>query len=188
MAIYRLYFGMSNPSNINMYFFANNQYTNPSSIYSGHHDVVAFTVAILLTFIQIRYAAENLFQTHPITIILVLISLLAYCLSLVGFQMHMFLIRRNHDVDCDRYAGARKRCSLGMMFFGFVSVSLLAALLFPVVILWICQLVLLLPALVGLLLLLVVPLLVVVKLLRLQGQRKQILPLLPLTSTVLLRE
>lgn len=55
--------------------------SNDSNRHDHDHDVIGFIVSVLLTLVQIKYPAENLFKTRPITIIFVLSSLLGYCLA-----------------------------------------------------------------------------------------------------------
>ncbi|KAK9910802.1 hypothetical protein M0R45_034746 [Rubus argutus] len=108
----------------NVHFINSVQFINfapaAASTYDRYHDIVAFTIPVLLTFVQIRFPSEDLFQTHPITIIVVLCSLLAYSLAF-AFSV---LVRYFH-----RYDYSRKWCCMAMVLFGSVSVASLVWLL-----------------------------------------------------------
>ncbi|KAL6290028.1 hypothetical protein ACE6H2_007538 [Prunus campanulata] len=85
------------------------------------HDILAFIIPILLTFVQIRYLADrqDLFQTHPLTMMVMLSSLLAHC-----FAFSLLI----------RLSGSGTRmyncCRMAMMVLGFLSVVSLLCLLF----------------------------------------------------------
>ena len=120
-----------NPNNhvLNMYFTNYNislrQILNRSSSTSIHPNdtVVAYLIPIILTFVQIRYTSEDLFQTHPKTIAVFISSFSAYCLAF------WFVSRSPNDGlrDTRKY----KRCCKARIVFGSVSITSLASLLFP---------------------------------------------------------
>lgn len=120
--------GMINDSHfdhVDMYLI-NNYIMFRNSAVQNHHEgeVVGFAIPILLTLVQIRYPAEDLFRTRPIAITLVLTSLLCYCLVLAfGIRIRQ---RRGH-------AHARRSFwyRTALTVFGSVSVASLLALLFP---------------------------------------------------------
>lgn len=126
MATYHFHVWMINPNfnHVEYYFLNNVQFINfapaAASTYDRYHDIVAFTIPVLLTFVQIRFRSEDLFQTHPITIIVVLSSLLAYSLAFA----FCVLVRYFH-----RYDYARKWCCMALVLFGSVSVASLVSLL-----------------------------------------------------------
>lgn len=126
MAVCHFHVWMINPNfNHAEYYFINNvQFINfapaAASTYDGYHDIVAFTIPILFTFVQVRFPSEDLFQTHPITITVVLSSLLSYSLAF-AFSV---LVSYFH-----RYDYSRKWCCMAMVLFGSVSVASLIWLL-----------------------------------------------------------
>lgn len=99
--------------------------SNYSNRHDHDHDVVAFIIPVLLTLVQIRYRAENLFKTLPITIIFVLSSLLGYCLA---FSFWV-LIGRTHGSHSHRFATEFRWCRMAKLAFGSVSVASLIWLL-----------------------------------------------------------
>ncbi|CAL8121935.1 unnamed protein product [Prunus armeniaca] len=84
------------------------------SIGYNHHDIFAFIIPTLLTLVQMRFPALDLFQTHPTAITVLLSSLLAYCFAF-SFGVHAYEWSR-----------------MAMLVFGSLSVaSLLWLLFFP---------------------------------------------------------
>lgn len=113
---------------INLYFTNNNisflqQFLNRSSTSNHPNDIVAYLIPIILTFVQIRYTSEDLFQTHPKTIAVFISSFSAYCLA-------FWFVSRSHN-DGHRDARKYKRCCITLRVFGSVSITSLASLLFP---------------------------------------------------------
>ncbi|KAL6290030.1 hypothetical protein ACE6H2_007540 [Prunus campanulata] len=103
----------------------------------GKKTVFAFTISTILTLVQMRYAQEDLFETHRFLMVVVLSSILAYCLafSLLG---RLLLVMRpivsastaSDEHDCHAYM--YKWCYIIKLLFGSLSVaSLLWLLLFP---------------------------------------------------------
>lgn len=99
------------------------QFLNRSSTSNYPNDIVAFLIPIILTFVQIRYPSEDLFQTHPKTIAVFISSFSAYCLA-------FGVVSRSHSYG-HRYTRKYKRCSMAGMAFGSISITSLASLLFP---------------------------------------------------------
>ncbi|PQM42858.1 hypothetical protein Pyn_08073 [Prunus yedoensis var. nudiflora] len=92
---------------------ASNSTTSYSSCYNHHH-IFAFTIPTLLTLVQMRYPAVDLFQTHPTALTILLSGLVAYCFAF-SFGDH-----------------ANKWSRKTMLVFGSLSVaSLLWILFFP---------------------------------------------------------
>ncbi|KAL6290023.1 hypothetical protein ACE6H2_007533 [Prunus campanulata] len=85
-------------------------YSNNSN---NHHEIFAFVIPTLLTLVQMRYPAVDLFQTHPTAITILLSSLLAYCFA---FSLG------NHSLEY--------WCRMAMLVFGSLSVASLLWLLF----------------------------------------------------------
>ncbi|KAL6290026.1 hypothetical protein ACE6H2_007536 [Prunus campanulata] len=103
----------------------------------GKKNILAFTISTILTLVQMRYAQDDLFETHRFLMAVVLSSVLAYCLafSLLG---RLLLVMRpgvnagtaSDEHDC--HACIYKWCHIIMLLFGSLSVaSLLWLLLFP---------------------------------------------------------
>ncbi|KAL6290085.1 hypothetical protein ACE6H2_007595 [Prunus campanulata] len=157
MATYHFYIGMNNiinPHSSNFVIrqhFINNQHfffinfaarppTLPeaSTTSKRHHgknnNILAFTIPTILTLVQMRYAQEDLFKTHRIIMMVVLSSVLGYCLafSLLGLLLLLMKFSVISDEHDQSHAYIYKWCHVTMMLFGSVSVaSLLWLLLFP---------------------------------------------------------
>ncbi|KAL6290019.1 hypothetical protein ACE6H2_007529 [Prunus campanulata] len=108
-----------------------------STTSSRHHgkenNILAFTIPTILTLVQLRYAQEDLFQTHPIIMTVVLSSVLAYCLafSLLGLLLLVMKLAIISTDEFDSYEYIYKWCQIIMTLFGSLSVaSLLWLLLF----------------------------------------------------------
>ncbi|KAI5345271.1 hypothetical protein L3X38_013148 [Prunus dulcis] len=66
--------------------------SNSTTAYSVgyyHHEIFAFMIPTLLTLVQMRFPALDLFQTHPTAVTVLLSSLLAYCFAF-GFGVHAY--------------------------------------------------------------------------------------------------
>ncbi|CAL8121907.1 unnamed protein product [Prunus armeniaca] len=63
---------------------ASNSTTSYSSCYN-HQDIFAFTIPTLLTLVQMRYPAVDLFRTHPTALTILLSGLVAYCFASLQF-------------------------------------------------------------------------------------------------------
>lgn len=118
------------PCNVTVCFINMNlQFMNRSSsfcsMHSNHHDIVMFVVSILLTLVQIRFPSENLFHTHHKTMVVVMSSLLIYCLA-------FGVISRNDTIFSHRFGNSEYNwCCMAMVVFASVSVASLLSLLFP---------------------------------------------------------
>ncbi|CAL9006818.1 unnamed protein product [Prunus brigantina] len=128
----------------NQHFFFINFAARPPTLLEAsttskrHHGknntILAFTIPTILALVQMRYAQEDLFKTHRIIMMVVLSSVLGYCLafSLLGvlpLLMKLSVISDEHDQS---HAYIYKWCHVTMMLFGSISVaSLLWLLLFP---------------------------------------------------------
>ncbi|VVA40253.1 PREDICTED: PRUPE_2G142700 [Prunus dulcis] len=86
---------------------------------SDHHVIFAVIIPLLLTLVLIRYPAEDLFQTHLITTILVMSSSRAYCLA---FGLWVLIIRHNLPRP-QIHAYAYFWCRMAMKVFGSVSLT-----------------------------------------------------------------
>ncbi|KAL6290022.1 hypothetical protein ACE6H2_007532 [Prunus campanulata] len=86
--------------------------TTSYSIGYNHHEIFAFMIPTLLTLVQMRFPAVDLFQTHPTAIRVLLSSLLAYCFAF-SFGGHAY-----------------KWYRMAMLVFGSLSVATLLWLLF----------------------------------------------------------
>lgn len=133
------------PCNVTMCFISMNlQFMNRSSSSSMHsdlHDIVSFVVSIVLTLIQIRYPSDNLFDKHHRTMVVVMSSLLIYCLA--------FGVLSRSDTTFGDSTTEYNWCCIAMVVFGSVSVAALLSLLFPhskplLYLLWVGQLLLVL--------------------------------------------
>ncbi|CAB4269704.1 unnamed protein product [Prunus armeniaca] len=118
-------------------FAVQQQQTSNRRHHHGKKNILAFTISTILTLVQMRYAQEDLFETHHFVMVVVLSSVLAYCLpfSLLG---RLLLVMRpsvnagtaSDEHDCHAYM--YKWCHIIMLLFGSLSVaSLLWLLLFP---------------------------------------------------------
>ncbi|ONI21627.1 hypothetical protein PRUPE_2G076600 [Prunus persica] len=124
---YVLNIGMNINHNFNViYLFNNLNLQLRNTLYD--HDILAFIIPTLLTLVQIRYPADqDLFQTHPMSMSVVLSSLLAYCLA---FSLWVLSIR--HYARGQNLAYAHFWCPMAMRLFGSASVtSLFSTFYFP---------------------------------------------------------
>ncbi|PQM42856.1 hypothetical protein Pyn_08071 [Prunus yedoensis var. nudiflora] len=128
----------------NQHFFFINFAARPPTLLEAsttskrHHGknntILAFTIPMILTLVQMRYGQEDLFKTHRIIMMVVLFSVLGYCLAfsflgLLLLLMKLSVISDEHDQS---HAYIYKWCHVTMMLFGSISVaSLLWLLLFP---------------------------------------------------------
>ncbi|KAK9910809.1 hypothetical protein M0R45_034752 [Rubus argutus] len=99
--------------------------SNYSNRHDHDHDVVGFIIPLLLTLVQIKYPAENLFKTRPITIIFVLSSLLGYFLAFSFWELK----GHTHSSQSHRFATEFRWCRMAKLAFGSVSAASLIWLL-----------------------------------------------------------
>ncbi|KAI5345274.1 hypothetical protein L3X38_013151 [Prunus dulcis] len=107
----------------------------------GNKSILPFTISMILTLVQMRYGQEDLFETHHFLMVVVLSSVLTYCLaSLLG---RLLLVMRpsvsagtaSDEHDCHAYT--YKWCHIIMLLFGSLSVaSLVWLLIFPYYSFW----------------------------------------------------
>ncbi|KAI5345239.1 PREDICTED: PRUPE_2G142700 [Prunus dulcis] len=106
-----------------------------STTSSRHHgkknNILAFTIPTILTLVQLRYTEEDLFKTHPIIMMVVLSSVLSYCLafSLLGLLRLFLKLAIISSDEFDSYEYIYKWCQIIMMLFGSLSVASLFWLL-----------------------------------------------------------
>ncbi|CAL9007380.1 unnamed protein product [Prunus brigantina] len=110
-------FSLRNPLN-NLRLFNFTQILTLTALTSVH-DILAFVIPILLTFVQMKYPNENLFKTRPVAMNIVLYTLLAY--SFAFGVRHRFL---NPDNPYPWF-------HMAMLLFGFASLASILSLVFP---------------------------------------------------------
>ncbi|KAI8546619.1 hypothetical protein RHMOL_Rhmol07G0133200 [Rhododendron molle] len=114
---WRNFFAQINVSSI---MSISNYFSHPTPLPSVNscHTVLAFIVPVLLSLLQIKYQGNQIspFETHPISMVIFVASLLLYCL---GYHA---------KVRWPTYALVVSR---GMVVFGSLSVVSLATILFP---------------------------------------------------------
>lgn len=152
MATYKFYIMNPHSSNtakvcVQYYFITNQQLfinfaaqqptlLQASTTSSRHHgkknNILAFTIPTILTLVQLRYTEEDLFKKHPIIMMVVLSSALAYCLafSLLGLLRLFLKLAIISSNEFDSYEYIYKWCQIIMMLFGSLSVASVLWLLF----------------------------------------------------------
>ncbi|KAF7139433.1 hypothetical protein RHSIM_Rhsim07G0111900 [Rhododendron simsii] len=115
--ICRNFFAQINVASISIsnYYFS---HPPPPPSFDSCHTVLAFIVPVLLSLLQIKYQGNQIspFETHPISMVIFVASLLLYC-----FGYHAK----------SRWPTYALVISHGMVAFGSLSVVSLASILFP---------------------------------------------------------
>ncbi|CAL9006823.1 unnamed protein product, partial [Prunus brigantina] len=95
--------------------------------HGNNNTILAFTIPTILTLVQMRYAQEDLYRTHRTIMMVVLSSVLAYCLafSLLGLLLLLMKLSVISDEHDQSHAYIYKWCHVTMMLFGSISSRLL---------------------------------------------------------------